>query len=130
MIDDEVPLRDLAALAVPLVGSLEETGDPWLPYRLVDPAGEPVEAVSSYFRDLQAAGRSETTLRSYGMDLLRWYRFLWSVDVPWSQATRVEARDFCRWMLVAGKPQRPHWRQPGRAGPANRGPQERRTRRR
>ncbi|WP_261565770.1 tyrosine-type recombinase/integrase [Frankia gtarii] len=116
MIDDEVASRDLAVLAVPLVGSLEETGDRWLPFRLVDPAGEPVEAVSSYFRDLQAAGRSETTLRSYGMDLLRWFRFLWSVDVPWKQATRVEARDFCRWMLVAGKPSRPHWRHPDGAG--------------
>lgn len=128
MIDDEVPQRDLAVLAVLLVGSLDETSDPWLPYRLVDPAGEPVEAVSSYFRDLQAAGRSETTLRSYGMDVLRRYRFLWSVDVPWSQATRVEARDFCRWMLVAGKPQRPHWRHPGRAGESRY--TERHTRRR
>ena len=28
--------RDLAALAVPLAGALQETGDPWEPYRLVD----------------------------------------------------------------------------------------------
>jgi hypothetical protein len=28
------------------------------------------------------------------------------------RATRAEARDFCRWMLVAGKPERPHWRSP------------------
>jgi integrase len=33
--------------------------------------------------------------------------------VPWDRATRAEARDFCRWMLVAGKPARPHWRKPG-----------------
>lgn len=71
-----------------------------------------MEAVSAFFRDLQAAGRSETTLRSYGMDLLRWFRFLWAVEVEWNQATRVEARDFCRWLLVAGKPVRPHWRTP------------------
>ena len=32
----------------------------------------------------------------------------------WNRATRIEARDFCRWMLVAGKPSRPHWRNPGR----------------
>jgi integrase len=116
MIDDKEPPRDLAALVVPLVGSVEATGDPWLPFRLLDSTGLPVESVSAYFRDLQAAGRSETTLRSYGMDLLRWYRFLWAVEVPWSQATRVEARDFCRWMLVAGKPKRPHWRHPGKTG--------------
>lgn len=29
--------------------------------------------------DLQAAGRSRATVRSYGMDLLRWFRFLWAV---------------------------------------------------
>src|SRR5881394_3771631 len=57
-----------------------------------------------YFRDLQAAGRTEATVRSYGNDLLRWFRFLWAIDVPWDRATRVEARDFCRWLLIAGKP--------------------------
>ena len=60
-------------------------------------------AVTAYFRDLQAAGRSAATLRSYGMDLLRWFRFLWAIDVPWNQATRAEARDFCRWLQVAWK---------------------------
>ena len=89
---------------MPLAGALQATGDPWEPYRLVDAGGAAVEAVAEYFRDLQAAGRSEATLRSYGMDLLRWFRFLWAVEVAWDRATRVEARDFCRWMLVAGKP--------------------------
>ncbi|MEO3857931.1 site-specific integrase [Acrocarpospora sp. B8E8] len=111
--DEEVP-RDLGALAVPLVGVLRETGDPWEPYRLLDPAGEPVEATAAFFRDLQASGRSESTVRSYAHDLLRWFRFLWAIETPWNQATRVEARDFCRWMLVAGKPARPHWRYPGK----------------
>ncbi len=52
------------------------------------------------------------TVRSYGMDLSRWFRFLWAegVDVVWDRATRVEARDFSRWMQVAGKRPRPHWR--------------------
>lgn len=102
--------RDLALLTVPLIGSLEETSDPWLPYRVLDPAGAPVGSVSEFFADLQAAGRSSATLRSYGMDLLRWFRFLWAADVLWDRASRLEARDFCRWMLIAGKPSRPHWR--------------------
>src|SRR5680860_1369696 len=50
------------------------------------------------------------TLRSYGMDLLRWFRFLWAVEVAWDRATQIEARDFSRWLLVAGKPVRVHWR--------------------
>jgi hypothetical protein len=76
MIGDEDSTWDLAALAVPSVGALRETGDPWEPYRIVDAAGEPVAAVAEFFRDLQAAGRSEATFRSYGHNLLRWFRFL------------------------------------------------------
>ncbi len=98
--------RNLAAVVVAKVGQLVECDDPWEPYRLVDPDGKPVEAVGAYFRDLQAAGRSSATVRSYGMDLLRWFRFLWALEVPWDRATRVEARDFCRWMQIAGKPAR------------------------
>jgi len=102
--------RDLGALVVPLTGALIETGDPWEPYRLVDPAGCRVAAVADFLRELQAAGRPAATQRSYGMALLRWFRFLWAVQVPWDQATRVEARDFSRWIRLAGKPDRPHWR--------------------
>jgi len=104
--------RDLAVLSVPMVGGLKQTGDPWLPFRLVDGSGTVVDAVSVYFRDLQAGGKPETTIRSYGMDLLRWFRFLWAIDVPWQRVSRVEARDFSRWMMLAGRPVRPHWRRP------------------
>ena len=75
---EELDLRDLAVLVVPAAGALRETGNRLEPYQLVDPAGVPVLAVSSYFRDLQAAGRSAATVRSYGMDLLRWFRFVWA----------------------------------------------------
>lgn len=115
MVDGGDRSRDLAVLAVPLVGSLEQTNDPWMPYRVLDPAGVPVRSVTEFFEDLQATGRSQTTLRSYGMDLLRWFRFIWAVGVEWDRVSRVEARDFCRWMLVAGKPSRPHWRDPDKA---------------
>ena len=99
--------RDLAALVVPAGGSLLQVGSRWEPYRLVDPGGGEVAAATAYFRDLQAAGRSEATVRSYGMNLLRWFRFLWAVEVAWDRASRIEARDFCRWLLIAGRPARP-----------------------
>jgi site-specific recombinase XerC len=102
--------RDLGALVVSLVGALAGTGDPWEPYRLVDPAGCRVEAVAEFLRELQAAGRPMATQRSYGMALLRWFRFLWAAGVSWNQATRAEARDFFCWIQLAGKPARPHWR--------------------
>ncbi|WP_331739409.1 tyrosine-type recombinase/integrase [Streptomyces sp. NBC_01187] len=98
--------RDLRSLDVPRVGSLLETSDVWEPYRLLDPAGTVVEPVAVYLKDLQGIGRPATTQRSYGMDLLRWFRFLWAVEVPWDQATRDEARDFSRWIQISDKPNR------------------------
>jgi hypothetical protein len=117
--EEQDVIRDLATLPVLLAGALQATGDPWEPYRIIDADGETVTAVAGFFRDLQAAGRSEATLRSYGHDLLRWFRFIWAVEVPWNRATRIEARDFCRWMLVAGKPSRPHWRSTDAASAAS-----------
>jgi integrase len=102
--DDFEDARDLSVLEVPVVGSLAATGSKWEPYRLLDSEERPVGAVAAFFSDLLAAGRSEATVRSYGMDLLRWFRFLWVVEVAWDRATRLEARDFCRWLAIANGP--------------------------
>jgi integrase len=106
MIEPEEFRRDLATVAVPLVGSLRTTSDPWEPYRLLDPCGAIVRPVAAYLKDLQAGGRAAATQRSYGMDLLRWFRFLWAIGMSWDQATRAEARDFARRLQVADKPVR------------------------
>jgi hypothetical protein len=66
--------RNLAALAVPRIGGLRETRDPWEPYRLHDAEGAVVGPVSAFLKDLQAAARPAATQRSYAMDLLRWFR--------------------------------------------------------
>ena len=84
--------RDMSRLAVPLGGSLEATGDLFEPYQLVDADGVVVVAAAAYFRELAACGRPPATHRSYGMAMLRWWRFLRAVGVCWDQATRVEAR--------------------------------------
>lgn len=116
----DVP-RELSGLVVPLRGSLQETGDVFLPYRLVDGDGGVVVPAAAFFAELAACGRPATTQRSYGMDLLRWFRFLWALGVDWDEATRVEARDFCRWLQVAVKPTRPHWRYPADGAPGSGG---------
>ena len=103
---------DLSRLVVPVVGSLDATRDPFQPYRLLDAAGVPVAAVDAYFAELSACSRPATTQRSYGMDLLRWFRFLAARNVNWEQATTAEGRDFCRWLALAPKQPRPHWRRP------------------
>src|SRR5258708_8820852 len=107
MIEHEDSPRDLAALAVARIGALWETGDPGEPYQLVDGDSAIVGPVAEYLKDLQAAGRPAATQRSYSYDLLRWFRFCWAVDVDWSRATRIEARDFCRWIQIIDKPVRP-----------------------
>jgi site-specific recombinase XerD len=88
---------------VPRVGKLHETGDPWEPYQLHDAEGAVVTSVTAFLNDLQAAGRPGTTQYSYANDLLRWFRFCWAIAVPWNQATRIEARDFSRWIQISDK---------------------------
>ncbi|MGO9218684.1 MAG: tyrosine-type recombinase/integrase [Streptosporangiaceae bacterium] len=95
--------RDLSALVVPRAGRLVATGDDREPYRVVGPDGQVAEPVSVFLRDLLASGRSAATLRSYAVDLLRWWRFLDAVDVEWDRASRVEARDFSCWIQLTVK---------------------------
>jgi site-specific recombinase XerC len=96
--------RDLARLVLPRIGAVVVSEDLWEPVRLIDAAGEVSGPVAGFLQDLQAAGRSVATQRSYALDLLRWLRFCWAVDVAWDHATRVEARDFCRWLALREKP--------------------------
>jgi site-specific recombinase XerD len=87
---------------VPAAGRLVWAGDCLEPCRLLGPDGLVVEPASAFFRDLLAAGRAASTVRSYGMDLLRWFRFIWAAGVAWDRVTSSEARDFSRW-LQAGR---------------------------
>ena len=106
MNQEPVQTRDVARLVVPRCGQLASTGDLGEPYRLIDAEGAVVEPVAAFLRELLAAGRSPATLRSYGMDLLRWWRFLGAVDVDWRRATRIEARDFSCWIQLTVKHRR------------------------
>ena len=107
----------MSGLVVPQSGSLETTGDLFEPFRLTDADGGVVAVAGAYFRDLAACGRAAATQRSYGMALLRWWRFLRAVEIGWDQATRAEARDFLCWVQLADKPERAHWRYPGGGAP-------------
>ena len=100
---DEEQGRDLARLVVGRAGRLVATGDAREPYRVVGPDDVVVEPVSVFLRDLLASGKSELTLRSYSVDLLRWWRFLDAVGVGWDRASRAEARDFSCWIQLTAK---------------------------
>lgn len=67
-------------------------------------------------RDLRAAGKPAATLRSYAVDLLRWWQLLDAVGVAWDRASRPEARDFSCWIrltvkqrLQTSRPRAPRW---------------------
>jgi len=102
--------ESLTKMVVARIGRLAETDNPGSPYQLLGPDGEPVAAVAAFFVDLLASGRQPATLRSYGMDLLRWFRFCWAIGVAWDGVTEAEAREFSLLLQVAPKPVRPHWR--------------------
>lgn len=110
MLDHSGPGRDPRSFALPDSGHLLATQDAWEPYQLLDRHGLRVEPVAVYFKDLLAADTPATTLRSYGNDLLRWWRFLWALDIEWDRAVREDARDFMLWMQLADKPVRVHRR--------------------
>ena len=77
--DSTVCRRDVSEFVVARVGRVVSTGDPVLPWAVLDGAGEPVEPVTEFLRDLLACGSSAASCRSYGFDLLRWFRFLAAV---------------------------------------------------
>ncbi|WP_219510888.1 tyrosine-type recombinase/integrase [Nonomuraea ceibae] len=83
----------MATFVLPELGRLQKAGDQWAPYQIVDQGGIVVGPVRAFFAELQAEGKSASTVRSYGMDLLRWWRFLWALDIEWNRATRADARD-------------------------------------
>lgn len=108
--------RDLVGFVLPDSGGLVETADATRPYVLLDADGAVAEPVSAFFAELQACGGAPATIRSYGMDLLRWWRFLAGWEVAWNRATRADARGFVRWMEIVPKPARSHWRRRADAG--------------
>jgi len=71
--------------------------------RLVDGSDQEVVPVSEFLSSLLAGGASGSSLRSYAMGLLRWWRFLGAIGVAWDRASRVETRDFVLWMRSGSK---------------------------
>ncbi|WP_374330136.1 site-specific integrase [Streptomyces sp. PSKA30] len=91
---------------LPRVGAVVEGTAASLPYVVVDGTGREIEPVSRYLRDLLLGDVSPLTCRSYGHDLLRWFRLLWAVDVGWEQATEAETATLVGWLRSAPNPQR------------------------
>ena len=129
--------RDVGSLGVPLAGSVMACGG-GVAYRLVFPGDErAAAAANAYLADLGGTFARPLTLRSYGYDILRWFRFLAAAGVVFDEAVRGDYSDFMRWLRAAGKTggaRRPRSgptgrglnRETGKAGPDDRGNSARR----
>ena len=83
MPEHSTTVRNVAALAVARVGRVEETGDPLMPFRLLDEQDAEVPAVTEFLHHMLADDAGPASLRSYAYELLAWFRFLDAVMVPW-----------------------------------------------
>ncbi|MGW1107386.1 tyrosine-type recombinase/integrase [Streptomyces sp. NPDC002540] len=91
---------------LPRVGSVVHLETQHPAYAVLDPAGRPVESVTPYLRDIALNDNSPATSRSYANDLLRWFRFLWLLNVTWDKATEGEVAVIVGWLRTAPNPQR------------------------
>lgn len=95
--------RDVTVIRLPCWGRVAPAGGV-VPWRVVDPAGEPVEPILRFLRDFAARGNRAGSVRSYCYALLRWWRWLKVIEVEWDQVTSAEVRDFVLWLGQAVKP--------------------------
>jgi len=70
------------------VGAVRSCAAGLLPFMVVDEDEAEIEAFSLFLRDLVLTDMSPLTVRSYGNDLLRWWRILQLLGVTWDQAAR------------------------------------------
>jgi len=69
-----------------------------LPYAVVDGAGAGVDGVNRYLRDRMLGDISPLTCRSYGYDLLRWFRPInCTMSLIFSQADRLVSQRSMVW---------------------------------
>lgn len=106
---------------IPRIGSVVHLNAQHPPYAVVCSKGKPIEPVVPYLRDLSLSDNSPSTGRSYAYDLLRWFRILWLLDIPWEKATEAEVVAIVGWLRTAPNPQRRRSRhqapQPGSVNP-------------
>jgi hypothetical protein len=86
---------------LPRVGAVVKGPSLSLPYVVTDAAGREVEPVSGYLRDLQLSDASPLTCRSYGYDLLRWFRPVNCTKSWWSEMLIV-IKELVWWRMCGG----------------------------
>lgn len=91
---------------LPAFGEVREHSAGKLGWVLVDGAHVRIEPIGAFLRNLSMSDMSPLTTRSYGYDLLRWWRLLTLVDIGWEYASRSEVELLVGWMRLANNAQR------------------------
>jgi len=94
---------------LPRAGGVAELPGRYPGHTVVDGAGEQVQPVTAFLKDLALGDSSPLTCRSYAYDLLRWFRMLWFLAVPWERAAEAEAAAMVGMLRSADNPQRQRW---------------------
>ncbi|MFD9445279.1 hypothetical protein ACFWBR_41835 [Streptomyces sp. NPDC060006] len=76
---------------VPRIGSVAELETFHPRYAVLDYNRNTVAPTVPYLRGLAMDDNRPLTGRRYAYDLLRWFRLLWFLGVPWDRASEAEA---------------------------------------
>jgi integrase/recombinase XerD len=95
-------VRDLDSIRLPRWGAVVRD-DGVVPWAVTGSGGDLVEPVQLFLRDFVARGNRPASVRSYAYGLLRWWRWLSVVGVPWDRATSAEVRDLVLWLGMHSK---------------------------
>lgn len=106
MVDSVRELVASGQTALPAFGHVRPGDTTSMAWAVVLNSGCEIEPISAFLRDLSLSDMSPLTLRSYGFDLLRWWRLLSLVGIKWDRASRVEAELLVGWMRQAPNGQR------------------------
>lgn len=91
---------------MPAIGNVRRSdGVTVLPYVVWLDDAE-VQPISAYLSSLVISDVSPLTIRSYAHDLLRWWRILTTLGLPWERAGRSEIEVMVGWLRSATNPQR------------------------
>ena len=105
---------------LPRTGGVIRAPGSFPPYVVIATDDAEVELVTAYLKDLALSDMSPLTSRSYGYDLLRWFRLLLALNLVWDSASPSEIDVLVGWMKTASNPQRRRTAgkpQPGSANP-------------
>lgn len=90
--------RDVEALILVNAGSLRDSTLKPAGVEVQDASGLAIVAIDDFLHHMIGRGDTRSSCRAYASQLLRWWRFLATINVDWERATREDFIDHVVWM--------------------------------